>query len=368
MKKLFTILLSFVMILSLSVTAFAADITDTAAGNNTASGNVTATYTPSSTGSGGSSDVVSVDIVWGAMSFTYDDTVADGATEENGWSCADGANQVTVTNSGTVAVNALVVYTAAQGYTEISGQFDKDSAALAAQASETFTLTLSGKPDMALSGDKIGSVTVTITGSTITDLAGLQQLQENFVGSATLGADIAMGDNTVTFLSGTQAVLDLNGKTISSGYSSFYVNPGAALTVKDSNGTGKIKATGEYNSAVYVLGELTLQGGTLIGGNAIYVDTGAVAEISAGTVTGDNASLMNSGEVTISGGNFTGRVQNFDGTITISGGTFDGDIWEDGGSIIITGGTFSVDPTDFVDTDSYTVTENGNGTWTVTAK
>ena len=63
--------------------------------------------------------------------------------------------------------------------------------------------------------------------------------------------------------------------------------------------------------------------------------------------------------------------------IIVTGGTFN---VAEGGSLIevssgnagdyltITGGTFNVDPTAYVDTNTYTVTDNGDGTWTVAEK
>lgn len=63
--------------------------------------------------------------------------------------------------------------------------------------------------------------------------------------------------------------------------------------------------------------------------------------------------------------------------IIVTGGTFN---VAEGGSLIevssgnasdyltITGGTFNVDPTAYVDADTYTVTDNGDGTWTVATK
>ena len=63
--------------------------------------------------------------------------------------------------------------------------------------------------------------------------------------------------------------------------------------------------------------------------------------------------------------------------IIVNGGTFN---VAEGGSLIevssgnasdhltITGGTFNVDPTAYVDANAYTVTDNGDGTWTVAEK
>lgn len=106
--------------------------------------------------------VTSADISWGSMSFTYDDTIEEGATAENGWTCEDGANQVTVTNNGTTAITASVGYTPETNYTEITGSFNDESEVLTEGENVSFTLTLSGKPKKALSATKIGTVTVTI--------------------------------------------------------------------------------------------------------------------------------------------------------------------------------------------------------------
>ena len=38
------------------------------------------------------------------------------------------------------------------------------------------------------------------------------------------------------------------------------------------------------------------------------------------------------------------------------------------GNVTVVAGTYNFDPTSYVDADTYTVTDNGDGTWTVTAK
>lgn len=105
---------------------------------------------------------ISVAISWGSMSFTYSDVKNDAGVEE-GWSCADGANKVTVTNNSEVTVSAAVKYTTETAYDSvISGSFDASSATLNAGANKVFTLTLEGKPAGELDDAKIGTVTVTI--------------------------------------------------------------------------------------------------------------------------------------------------------------------------------------------------------------
>ena len=111
-------------------------------------------------------EVISATISWGSLAFTYSDeqvTLPDGTTVDKGWSTdgSDKAGTVTVENTGDNAIVASAAYTAAEGYTEITGSLD-EAKTLAANESGTFTLTLSGKPNKALHGEPIGTVTVTI--------------------------------------------------------------------------------------------------------------------------------------------------------------------------------------------------------------
>ena len=106
--------------------------------------------------------VTSVAITWGSMEFTYDDTVAEGATEENGWTCEAGANNIVVENTGETTFTAQAAYASYEGYESITGSFDPASKELAIGEKYTFTLELSGKPTKVLSDDKIGKVTITI--------------------------------------------------------------------------------------------------------------------------------------------------------------------------------------------------------------
>ena len=114
--------------------------------------------------------VTSAEIVWGSMSFSYDDTINEATGKEKGWSpdSADGAATVTVKNTGETTFTAQATYTPYEGYESITGSFDPASKELAPPSGEqageeyTFTLVLSGKPTKALSGEAIGKVTITI--------------------------------------------------------------------------------------------------------------------------------------------------------------------------------------------------------------
>lgn len=106
-------------------------------------------------------DVTSVDLSWGSMNFTYSDAQENGT--DKGWSCEEGADKITVTNSGTVKVSAGVSYRQAENHTEITGSFDQETQTLAKDETKYFVFTLSGKPSSALENAEIGAVTVEIT-------------------------------------------------------------------------------------------------------------------------------------------------------------------------------------------------------------
>ena len=107
--------------------------------------------------------ITSVEITWGSMSFTYDDTEDETTGEDTGWVCDHIAgDQIVVTNTGETTITAQAAYESYEGYESITGSFDPASYELAIGEKYTFTLELSGKPTKALKGDKIGKVTITI--------------------------------------------------------------------------------------------------------------------------------------------------------------------------------------------------------------
>ena len=178
MKKLFTILLAVAMLASMSVTAFAAEDTVTTDGGSKEI-SVNAKYVDGVS----TPDVISADIEWGAMEFTYSvggTKVWDAQTHQytvtdatGGWS--ENGNTVKVTNHSNVDVKTTFTYAAESGNT-LTGAFTYDNGKTAVSLAKgvegqvnaadyvTATLKLSGTPsDTMTDFTKVGSITVKIT-------------------------------------------------------------------------------------------------------------------------------------------------------------------------------------------------------------
>lgn len=173
MKKLISLILSLVLVLSMSITAFAAEAAD----NNTAV--VKGSYTASDGGV-----VYSVDVAWGSMEFDYE--VPAGVWNEQThsyesgaakWTYAEGANAVKVTNRSNAAVTVNVTTNILLSGITASvegGSFTLGSAAenatteIEGQATvNTAYITLSGTlTDKTASKMVIGTVTVSIKDET----------------------------------------------------------------------------------------------------------------------------------------------------------------------------------------------------------
>ncbi len=151
-------------------------------------------------------------------------------------------------------------------------------------------------------------------------------------GNIVLMADIALTNN-VKVKKNTTIVL--NGYTLTPGSLGLGVERGCMLTV-----TGDGAVNGDEGLWVFA-GTLNLQGGTVDWLNVC--ETSSTANISDGKVI----------ILTVFAG----------GTANISGG-YVGELDYDEGTLIITGGTFGFDPSAYVDTSNYTVTE-ADGIWTV---
>ena len=116
--------------------------------------------------------IISVDITWGELSFTYSDGTWNPDTHEydgEGWTVdEEGGNSIKVENTGNTDVNVTYEYKAEE--TGITGSFTDGENPVSApvslpeNGSSTVYLILAGKPEQNLDHAKIGSVTVTIGG------------------------------------------------------------------------------------------------------------------------------------------------------------------------------------------------------------
>lgn len=121
---------------------------------------------------GNPAQVISVDIAWGELSFTYSDGTWNPDThtyDGAGWNVdEEGGNSIKVENTGNTDVNVTYEYKAEE--TGITGSFTDGETpvsapvALPANNSSTVYLILAGKPGKELEKAIIGRVTVTIGG------------------------------------------------------------------------------------------------------------------------------------------------------------------------------------------------------------
>ena len=168
MKKLFTFALSAVLVLTLTITALAAAITDVTENNST----TTEVFATINAGNN-STPVYAVDVSWDDLSFSYSygnkwnpNDLAYNDSQAGSWTDAQGA--VTVSNRSNADVVATVAFRAASGITS-TFKDNKSSATLtdasvgARATSETFVITVAGTPDLSGEQVKIGDITVSIT-------------------------------------------------------------------------------------------------------------------------------------------------------------------------------------------------------------
>ena len=175
MKKLFASIIASAMVLSMSVTAFAAEGSATGQGAGDKTIDVTAKYDKSTS----TEKVYNVDIEWDSMTFTYTEggtKVWNPATHTYTTSTSSGWDKteadITVTNHSNAAVTVSVEYAPVDG-TGVSGAITNGSATLAAgvegkpdEADKlTATLTISGTPNSTVTEDgvKIGTITIKIS-------------------------------------------------------------------------------------------------------------------------------------------------------------------------------------------------------------
>ena len=323
---------------------------------------ISGTYTP-----GTADEIISVDVAWEAMDFTYTGAsqgtwnpvthTYEGATE-GGWS--NNTPAITVTNHSNVAVNATLGFTAnvtgvVGTFTEASGTENDNILNLAtAEGTEVAnapTATANfGISGAAIDADKtLGTITVTIkTATVVTTFAELQAAVNNG-GTVKLGGDITLEDY-LNIYAASPLLLDLNGHTITGTNKSVYLMSGTC-TIRG----GSITVTS--TNAVNNFGDtLTIDQCTIssASGCALYNGSGDATVKNSTLSRTDNWYVVYAAEGTVS----------LEGTVDLSGTIKE----NDGGKVTVLPGTYNFDPTSYVDTNTYTVTDNGDGTWTVAEK
>lgn len=116
-------------------------------------------------------DVISVEITWGAMEYTYHDGQWNKDTHQydgRGWTPdKEGGDQIRVKNTGNEAVTARFAYKPGEGYGSIVGSFAKGNNLITEDslqpAEETnVQLQLHKKPNKNMNKETVGTVTITI--------------------------------------------------------------------------------------------------------------------------------------------------------------------------------------------------------------
>lgn len=175
-------------------------------------------------------------------------------------------------------------------------------------------------------------------------------------------------------------VLDLNGHTLASSATLCTIwidgDSSSELTIRDTKGGGYVQGNVYAVASRSGMSKLCLESGTVES-----VDANGDFTMTGGTIRNENGNALNTSsdnvKIVVSGGEiysskyaiYSYTVANIvvTGTAKLTGVK---GIIDDGGvsNFTVTGGIFSHDPSEWVDQDAYTVTENSDGTWSVTAK
>lgn len=333
---------------------------------------ISGTYTPGAA----ADEIISADIAWDAMDFTYTGasqgtwnpvTHAYEGAIDGGWS--DNTPAITVTNHSNVAVNATLSFTAnvtgvVGTFTEVSGTENDNILELAtAEGTEVAnapTATANfGISGAAIDADKtLGTITVTIakagsagggeTATVVTTFAELQAAVNNG-GTVKLGGDITLEDY-LNIYAASPLLLDLNGHTITGTNKSVYLKSGTCtirggiITVTSTNAVNNFGDT-------LTIDQCTISSAS---GCALYNGSGDATVKNSTLSRTDNWYVVYAAEGTVS----------LEGTVDLSGTIKE----NDGGKVTVLPGTYNFDPTSYVDTNTYTVTNNGDGKWTVAEK
>ena len=175
-------------------------------------------------------------------------------------------------------------------------------------------------------------------------------------------------------------VLDLNGHTLASSATLCTIwidgDSSSELTIRDTKGGGYVQGTVYAVYSPSGTSKLCLESGTVE-----RVDANGDFTMTGGTIRNENGNALNTSsdkvKIVVSGGEiYSSKYAIYSYTtanIVVTGTaklTGDKGIIDDRGvsNFTVTGGIFSHDPSQWVNLNAYTVTENSDGTWSVTAK
>ena len=168
-----------------------------------------------------------------------------------------------------------------------------------------------------------------------------------------------MGDDeNIDVSNSVPVILDLNGYTLTSNnYTPIQVQPDVICTIKN----GTVTSTADRMEAISNFGTLTVQNCTLNANDSYPLYNNCITTVTDSTLNGNY------------NGNSICNQQAYSDTVTLTlSGTMcmAGGIYNSYAASVVTilPGTYNFDPTSYVDADTYTVTDNGGDTWTVTAK
>lgn len=418
MKKLFAILLAIAMAATMSLPTFAATDLTTSPATGKDAGDYSIDISGTYVAGANAKEVISADIAWDAMDFTYDQgkgeySVTDHKTTYPNAKWSDNKAGITVTNHSNVAIDASMSFSStASGVTGTfytksgngeTATYTESTANKLSLASgedkstegETYT-TPTGTLYFGISGDPItedkalGTITVTIakgTGSesgttetwtTVTDETTLEAALEAG-GKIKLGDNITAGSISLssTDTAATSATLDLNGKTLT--VNAVTIGKYYTLTVTDSSSSKDGKLVNASTSTAVDLitvngGTLNVQGGAIsstLQDSAINLDSGS-ADISGGTVVGERYGIyaVKSTTLTISGGEVSGYSAIYSkGNTTISGGTLKASycgVYQKSGELNISNVTIDVPSNSASETTYISVWLDDDGEATIT--
>ena len=373
MKKLFASVLTLALAASTGTAAFAGS--ETNKGTDTTI-NVKGTYNGSST------DVISVDIAWDEMSFTY---TASGSTWNpsthetvdvgGSWApTGDTDPKITVTNHSNTSVSAAFAFnTEVSG---LSGSFtdtnDKTITSLTIDSAVDTTPSNAPKAEVSfsISGDgitqdynELGTITVKIAkAGAVKIVSNETELHDALSSSDTANVKLDADITLYKQLPDIDCVIDLNHYTLSALNGRETVRQGyRKMTIK--NGIIKndqdIVVFADYNS------EITLENCEITSSRfAPLCLIGATATLKDCTI---NHYYSSYSTIQIENGYGKDSSLIFSGNTIINSSSSPVFELDEGSTITCLAGTYNFDPTAYVDLNTYNVTDDGNGTWTVTA-